>query len=99
MKQEVKEFEGHKDAVLVVQWHPFKEEIFASACQSGQISFWKQNYGKLHDIKQAHHKNVWSIDWHPTGTMLASTGNDQKVRFWGLCKPYEERKLPPLPVL
>jgi len=41
MQQEVKEFEGHKDSVLVIQWHPFKEEIFATACQSGQISFWK----------------------------------------------------------
>jgi len=26
--------------------------------------------------------------------MLASTG-DNRVRFWGMCKPYEDRKLPP----
>ena len=41
MKQEDKEIEGHKGSVLVIQWHPFKEEIFASADAEGQISFWK----------------------------------------------------------
>ena len=35
MSGPVREFEGHKDAVLVVEWHPFKEEIFASADASG----------------------------------------------------------------
>ena len=76
MKGSIKDFDGHKDAVQVIEWHPFKEEIFASADAGGQISFWKQNFGKLHDIDKAHFKNVWSIDWHPSGTMLASTGND-----------------------
>ena len=35
------------------------------------------------------------MDWHPTGTMLASTGQDQKVRFWGVCKPWEDIKYAP----
>ena len=76
IEKEVKQFDGHKDAILTVQWHPFKEEIFASADQLGTISFWKQSYGKLHDIKNAHNKNIYNMDWHPTGTMLASTGHD-----------------------
>jgi len=76
IEKEVKQFDVHKDAILTVQWHPFKEEIFASADQLGTISFWKQSYGKLHDITHAHNKNIYNMDCHPTGTMLASTGQD-----------------------
>ena len=60
------------------------------------INFWKTGYGKLHSIKNAHCKHIWSIDWHPTGTMLASTGSDTKVRFWGTTKPWDDPKLPQL---
>ena len=96
MKQEVKIFEGHQQAVHVVEWHPFQEEIFVSADNSGQINYWKQNYGKLHEIKGAHKQTIWSMAWHPTGTMLVSTGQDAKVKIWGVCKPFEDSKLPPV---
>ncbi len=40
-------FEGHQDSVSVVAWHPYKEELFASASgsstqlkENGQIIFW-----------------------------------------------------------
>jgi WD40 repeat protein len=41
MSKDLCDFEGHPDEVIAIQWHPFKEEIFASACKAGQISFWK----------------------------------------------------------
>lgn len=44
MSKDICDYEGHPDEVIAVQWHPHKEEIFASACKAGQISFWKQNY-------------------------------------------------------
>jgi hypothetical protein len=32
---------------------------------------------------------IWGLAWHPQGHMLASTGNDWHVRFWGKTKPNE----------
>jgi len=41
---------------------------------------------------------IWGLAWHPQGHMLASTGNDWRVRFWGKPKPYEAATGPPAPV-
>lgn len=56
MKNEVKDFDGHTETIQIIQWHPFKETIFASACHNGSIIYWKSTFGKLHDIKQAHQR-------------------------------------------
>lgn len=40
---------------------------------------------------------IWGMAWHPAGQMLASTGNDHKIRFWGRNKPNDDvPTLPPL---
>ena len=36
-------FHGHSGQVTVAQWHPIKEELFASASHSGEISYWMAN--------------------------------------------------------
>lgn len=75
-------------------WHPFKEELFASAAHDGHIIIWAASMlgkeGMLHKIEKAHNTQIWGMAWDPTGQMLASTGNDQRVRFWGKQKPYEK---------
>lgn len=38
---------------------------------------------------------IWGMAWHPQGHMLASTGNDHKIRFWGKTKPFEDALPPP----
>ena len=40
---------------------------------------------------------IWGLAWHPQGHMLASMGNDWRVRFWGKPKPYEAASGPPAP--
>lgn len=42
-----------------------------------------------HRIAHAHDKDIWSLDWHPLGHILASGGNDQLVRFWSRARPGE----------
>jgi polyadenylation factor subunit 2 len=102
LDQEFNVFEGHDDPVNVVAWHPFKEDLFASATHSqknGQIIYWHASSGvMLHKIDFAHEQMIWGMAWHPTGQMLATTSNDQKVRFWGIQKPYETVQ-PPISML
>ena len=80
---------GHEDQVTVVAWHPFKEELFATASHDGQISYWLTGSGILHHVPEAHSTMVWGLDWHPEGHTIASTGNDHKIKFWGRLRPQD----------
>ncbi len=95
-------FQKHTDQVTVVAWHPQKEELFASASHNGEIIYWLANSGHLHTIDHAHTSEkgeptmIWGLGWHPEGNIIASTGNDHKIRFWGRNKPHEDVPVKPL---
>lgn len=38
-----------------------------------------------------HKTDVWSVSWNNTGTILSSSGDDGKVRFWKASRPEEYR--------
>ncbi|CAK3998976.1 Polyadenylation factor subunit 2 [Lecanosticta acicola] len=40
-----------------------------------------------HKIQYAHEYNIWSMDWHPMGHILASGSNDRATRFWTRPRP------------
>lgn len=40
-----------------------------------------------HKVAYAHDFNVWSMDWHPLGHILASGSNDKVTRFWTRPRP------------
>lgn len=40
-----------------------------------------------HKIPHAHEWNIWSLDWHPLGHILASGSNDRATRFWTRARP------------
>lgn len=42
-----------------------------------------------HKVAFAHEFNVWSMDWHPMGHILASGSNDRATRFWTRPRPGE----------
>ena len=42
-----------------------------------------------HKVTFAHEFNVWSMDWHPMGHILASGSNDRATRFWTRPRPGE----------
>ena len=48
-----------------------------------------QSINPAHKIQYAHDFNVWSIDWHPLGHILASGSNDRVTRFWTRARPGE----------
>ena len=42
-----------------------------------------------HKIQYAHEYNIWTLDWHPLGHILASGSNDRVTRFWTRARPGE----------
>lgn len=73
--------EGHAKKVSLIEWNPVSNNIISSAsydrtvktwdCGSGQPIF---SYDELGD-------NAYSLGWNYTGTQLAVTGKDKKLRI------------------
>lgn len=43
-----------------------------------------------HKVPFAHEYNIWSMDWHPMGHILASGSNDRATRFWTRPRPGDD---------
>ncbi|KAJ2389768.1 WD repeat-containing protein 33, partial [Coemansia sp. RSA 2611] len=85
-----------------VAWHPVHETMFAtggSMCDTkemmseGSIEFWMTNDTRPKAcVEGAHASQIWSLDWHPMGHILASGSNDKTTRFW--CRPRPGEHMP-----
>ncbi|KAJ2347082.1 WD repeat-containing protein 33, partial [Coemansia sp. RSA 2618] len=85
-----------------IAWHPVHETMFASGGSSsdtkemiseGSIEFWMTDDLKPKAcVEGAHGSQIWSLDWHPMGHILASGSNDKTTRFW--CRPRPGEHLP-----
>ena len=76
---------SHKAAVTAVSWRA-DSKVFASASESGKISFWdvsNAESGKPLKTFDAHKGGCLSIDFTRTGE-LVSGGRDKKVLLWNL---------------
>ncbi|KAK4471457.1 hypothetical protein MN116_004577 [Schistosoma mekongi] len=81
------------DWLSSVDFHP-QEEILATGNGKGCIQIWKihltddkmteQNHCKRIGLLRQHAGAVWSINWHWTGTYLASSGMDNTIRLWNV---------------
>ncbi|CAH8560282.1 unnamed protein product [Schistosoma bovis] len=81
------------DWISSIDFHP-KEEILATGNAQGSIQIWKidliddkiseQNHCKRIGILRQHTGAVWSVNWHWTGTYLASSGMDNTIRLWNV---------------
>lgn len=73
-----------------IKWHPQYESMFASGGAEGALYYWSVDsplpVGKL---DSAHESNIWSMDFHPWGHILATAGNDNSTRFWTRNRPNE----------
>ena len=50
-----------------------------------------QSIYPAHRISHAHESAIWSLDWHPTGHILATGSNDHYTRFWSRSLPGETK--------
>ncbi|KAF7310508.1 WD-REPEATS-REGION domain-containing protein [Mycena chlorophos] len=94
--KEFRIFKGHKKEVCSVTWHPV-HPILVSGGSEGAILHWditepEPSFGQpphppRANLAQAHDSNVWSLQFHPLGHLLASASNDHTTRFWSRERP------------
>eukprot|EP00045_Choanoeca_perplexa_P008676 m.81600 g.81600 ORF g.81600 m.81600 type:complete len:508 (-) comp14575_c1_seq1:559-2082(-) len=88
--KEIQTFRAHSKAVEVVQWHPVHDDLFASGGAEGGVYFWLAGTDSaVGSLPQAHAYNVWDMDWHPLGHVLATAANDHKLKIWTRHQPGE----------
>ncbi|KAJ2657190.1 WD repeat-containing protein 33 [Coemansia sp. RSA 1199] len=91
-----------KRQVHSIAWHPVHETMFASGgslvdnnkMQSeGSIEFWVTDSTRPKAcVEGAHGSQIWSMDWHPMGHILATSSNDKTTKLW--CRPRPGEHLP-----
>ncbi|OBZ85920.1 WD repeat-containing protein 24 [Choanephora cucurbitarum] len=79
-------FEGKSESVRDVQFNPVNSYEFAAAFETGTIQKWDMRNAKaLYDRKvSAHNGPCLTVDWHPSGRLVASGGRDKTIKVWDL---------------
>ncbi|KAI9008652.1 WD40-repeat-containing domain protein [Hyaloraphidium curvatum] len=82
-------FRGHKKEVTTLKWHPFHERQVASGGSDGSLMFWEVEGGEapIASVEGAHESQIWELDFHPMGHLMATASNDVTTRFWGRNRP------------
>lgn len=64
-----------------VLFNPAAENVLASASGDFTIKLWDVESGQSHQVLR-HNDIVQSLTWNATGTLLATTSRDKKLRVW-----------------
>ncbi|KAH7406501.1 hypothetical protein DE146DRAFT_647671 [Phaeosphaeria sp. MPI-PUGE-AT-0046c] len=77
-------YSGVNGGIRDVQWSPTDAVEFAFGTDNGNIQRWDFRYNKAAKQKiTAHDQRICtSIDWHPDGKHLLSSGVDRTVKIW-----------------
>lgn len=77
----VSKLSGHSRKVGQVLFNPSAENILASASGDFTIKLWDVSIGSS-PLSLKHGDIVQSLSWNATGTLLATTSRDKKLRVW-----------------
>ncbi|KAI8065802.1 WD40-repeat-containing domain protein [Gongronella butleri] len=79
-------FEGKSESVRDVQFNPIAHYEFAAAFETGTLQKWDMRNPKaIYDRKvSAHNGPCLTVDWHPTGRLVATGGRDKTIKVWDL---------------
>ncbi|PKI82754.1 pre-mRNA cleavage and polyadenylation factor (CPF) complex subunit [Malassezia vespertilionis] len=92
--KELYTLKGHGKEVCSVDWHPVHHDLFVSGGSEGAMLYWSLRSttpeSPLLTMETAHESNVWSLQWHPLGHLIASGSNDHTTRFWSRSRPGEK---------
>ncbi|KAI9143687.1 WD40-repeat-containing domain protein [Paraphysoderma sedebokerense] len=90
--KEFQSFKGHAKEVNSIAWHPHHEGLFVSGGSDGSLMYWLVGTpNSIAGIEQAHSANIWALDWHPLGHILATGSNDYACRFWTRNRPGDSK--------
>lgn len=78
-------FEGHKDPVTAVAWHP-KGKLLASISGSSKVLFHKRRSGKIDRTLEIEGAKFSNLVFHPKGKWLAASTQKGQVVVWELKK-------------
>lgn len=80
------QYAGQNGGIRDVQWSPTDAVEFAFGTDNGNIQRWDFRFNKGPKQKiTAHDQRICtSIDWHPDGKHLLSSGVDRTVKVWDL---------------
>jgi len=81
---------GHKAPVLDLEFHPFNDNIVASASEDGTAKLWSIPEGGLTDTMRdpvqtltGHRRKVGTVNWNPlANNVLATSSTDYTVKIW-----------------
>lgn len=81
---------GHKAAVLDIQFNPFNDNLIASAAEDCLVMVWNIPDGGLTEdmtnpvvTLEGHQRRVGIVEWHPTAdNVLLSAGFDYMIFIW-----------------
>lgn len=89
----VSKLTGHSRKVGQVLFNPSAENILASASGDYTIKLWDVSAGSS-PLSLKHGDIVQSLSWNATGTLLATTSRDKKLRIWDVRQEREAAVAP-----
>ena len=82
----------HNGLIRSISWAPSmgrSYHLIATGCKDGLIQIFKAYELDTGDFKietvarlNNHQQEVWRVEWNSTGTILASAGDDGRIRLW-----------------
>ncbi|RKP31298.1 WD40 repeat-like protein [Metschnikowia bicuspidata] len=82
----------HNGLIRSISWAPSmgrSYHLIATGCKDGLIQIFKAYEQDTGDFKietvarlNNHQQEVWRVEWNSTGTILASAGDDGRIRLW-----------------
>ncbi|KAI4147341.1 MAG: hypothetical protein LQ340_005603, partial [Diploschistes diacapsis] len=94
----INKFPGNNEGVRDLKWSPSDGVEFAVGTDNGTVQRWDFRKENAPLVKlNAHDRICCSIDWHPSGSFLASGGADKAVKIWNFKSP--DRRMKPSALL
>jgi len=93
-------FQGHKAAVLDIDFHPFNDYIISSCSDDCKVMIWnipeeiKESINDPVAVLGTHSRKVGQVLFHPTAdNVLASSAGDLAIKLWDITKGQEKVEL------
>lgn len=74
---------GHSQDVKMVKWHP-KDQYLMSSSYDNALKVWTEQEDDWYctETYEEHESTVWALCFDPTGKLVVSCGDDQKLIIW-----------------